>query len=339
MLSNALSFFTGVEVKQEDKKTVRILGMKTPQFIDEIDKFWKTSRITTYMFRKVRSHQIDIHPFFTPDLYYVCKKLLGERRTRINRHAVGQIIQQLETNTWMRSAFSTSFSSKLNYKALELFTVDPLPHQREFLKWYDEMTQRWNLSGYILAAAPGSGKTFAGVALSECLETDITICIVPKNSIDNVWADTMHWAFKKTPTYWVSSSGEPLRKGCRYYLAHYEQLEKIVEFFRTGHEGKKINIILDESHNFNELKSQRTELFIELCRVTKSVDVLWASGTPLKAMGSEVIPILRTIDPMFDLETEDRFKKIYGLSSSRGLDILSHRLGYMSFKIDRKSVV
>lgn len=339
MFDNALSFFTGVEIKQDDAKTIRVLGMKTPIFIMELDKLWKTSRISAYMFRKVRSRQIDLHPFFAPDFYYICKRMLSERRTRVNRTALQQILQQLETNTWMKSAFKDSYVSRLNFKALDRLTAAPLAHQSTFLHRYDEMTQRWNLKGYILGAAPGSGKTFTGLALSECLDTDITICVVPKNSADEVWKDTMHWAFKTVPNYWVSTGNEPLRKGCRYYIFHYEQLERALEFFKTGHGDKKINIILDESHNFSDIKSQRTDLFIQLCAAVKCQDVLYASGTPLKAMGSEVIPILRTIDPLFDTETEERFKAIYGLSSSRGLDILAHRIGYMTFKVDKATVV
>ncbi len=339
MFENAISFFTGVEVKEENSKTIRILGMKTAEFISAVTNLWKTSKITANIFRKVKSRQLDIHPFFAPDLYYVCKRLLGERRTRINRNAVSQVVTQLETNTWMRSAFSETFASRLNLKALSRLSVDLLPHQSQFLARYNEMVPRWFLKGYILGAAPGSGKTITGLALSECLDTDITICIVPKNSVDRVWADTLEWVFKQKQPYWKSTSDEPLKKGCRYYVAHYEQLDRIVEFFKTGHEGKKINIILDESHNFNDLKSLRTELFIQLCKVIDCQDVLYSSGTPIKAMGSEVIPILRAIDPFFDEEAEERFKNIFGLSSARGLDILAHRLGYMTFKVDKEKIV
>lgn len=340
MFDNVVSFFTGVEVKNEGPKTIRVLGMKTMDFISETTKLWKTSKITGNMFRKVKTRQLDIHPFFAPDFYYVCKRLLSERRTRINRKAVADVMHQLETQTWMKSAFQASYVSRLNFDALKRFTVTMLAHQLQFLHRYDEMTARWHLNGYILGAAPGSGKTLTGIALSECLDSDITICIVPKNSVVSVWADTMGWAFKDKPAFWHSLSGDELKKGYRYYIAHYEQLDRLVEFFSgPGFEGKKINILLDESHNLNELKSERTQLFLKLCEITNATDVLWASGTPIKAMGSEVIPVLRTIDPYFDKEAEERFRDIYGLSSSRALDILAHRLGYMTFKIDKKEIV
>lgn len=340
MFDNALSFFKGVEVKEENPKTIRILGMKIPEFLYEIDKLWKTSKISNNLFRNVKSRQVDIHPFFAPDFYYVCTRLMSERKARVNRKAVEQVMQQLETNTWMRSAFNPSFESRLNFKALDRFKVSPLPHQNQFLKYYDESINRWLLKGNILAAAPGSGKTLTNLFLSECLDTDITICIVPKNSVVDVWDATFNWAYKERPAVWHSLSGDALKTGYRYYVAHYEQLDRLVEFFSDKcFQGKKINIVLDESHNLNELKSARTELFIKLCKIVNAQDVVWASGTPLKAMGSEVIPILRTIDPFFDQEAEERFRAIFGLSSARGLDILAHRLGYMTFKIDKAQVV
>lgn len=340
MFDNLTSFFTGTEVKQEDPKTVRILGMKVPPFVYEIDKLWKTSKISANLFRKIKSRQLDFHPFFAPDFYYVCKRLMGERRARVNRQALQEILNQLESNTWMKTAFEEHFTSRLDLTALNRLSVTLMPHQNDFLAYYNEMVSRWQLKGSILGAAPGSGKTITGIALSECLNTDITICIVPKNAVDRVWADTLDWVFKAKQSYWKSTSGDALTKGCRYYVAHYEQLDRLLEFFKDpAFRSKKINIILDESHNLNELKSMRTELFLELCKVTGSQDTLWSSGTPIKAMGSEVIPILRSIDPLFDQEAEERFKNIFGLSSARGLDILAHRLGYMTFKIDKAQIV
>ncbi|BAW19143.1 putative DEAD-like helicase [Ralstonia phage RP31] len=340
MFESALSFFTGTEVNQIDLRTIRVLGMKMPPFLYEIDKLWKTSKISGNLFRKVKSRQLDFHPFFAPDFYYVCKRLMGERRARVNRNALQEVIDQLQTNTWMKTAFAETFTPRLNLKALNRLTKDMLPHQNQFLAYYNESVSRWQLKGAILGAAPGSGKTIAAIAVSECLETDITICIVPKNAVERVWHDTLSWIFKEKQPYWYSTSGDELKKGYRYYVAHYEQLDRMVEFFKDpAFKGKKINIVLDESHNLNELKSMRTELFLQLCKIVDCQDVLWTSGTPIKAMGSEVIPILRSIDPFFDQEAEERFRAIFGLSSARGLDILAHRLGYMTFKIDKQQIV
>lgn len=339
MFDNIVSFITGVEVKELENKVVRVLGLKTFEFIHQIDRFWKTSKITSFLFKKVASRQLDIHPFFVPDFYYICKKLMGERRARINRTAVQQVIDGLMTNSWIKSVYADNIPNRLDFSALNRFLVAPLKQQIDFLRIYNENVTKWQLLGYILGAAPGSGKTYMGYALSECLNTDITICIVPKNSVLDVWVATPKWMFREQPKLWNSLGGEPLTKGYRYYIFHYEQIDRALEFFKKGYEDKKINIVLDESHNLNELSSQRTQLIIDLVKAVKCQDTLWSSGTPIKAMGSEVIPILRCIDPFFDEEAESRFRKIYGLSSSRALDILAHRLGFMTFLVDKAVAV
>jgi SNF2 family DNA or RNA helicase len=90
----------------------------------------------------------------------------------------------------------------------------------------------------------------------------------------------------------------------------------------------------------NEIDSLRTQLFIQLCTESlKSKNVLWMSGTPIKAIGKEVIPLLKTIDPWFDSNAEERFLAIFGKSSAKGLDILANRLGYLVHRVTKANVV
>lgn len=340
MFDNILSIFTGVEVSTLPNGNIRILGLKTEPFLWAISNLWKTSKISLHFFKTIKTRQLDIYPFFAPDLLYICKRLISERRVRVNRKDVTELIHQLQTKTWLRSTVSEGFVSKLNYAALDKFLWTPLPHQRDFFKIYEENTVRWHLNGYILGADPGLGKTAMSLFLSEMMETDVTFCIVPKPVVEEVWTKTLRVIFKKPVDFWYSTSEKPLVPGLRYYVAHYEQIGRLLEFAKQGHfKGKKVNIILDESHNLNEIKSQRTLLLAEFSKYVNSVSTLWTSGTPLKAMGSEVIPILRTIDPYFNDITEEAFKKVFGISTARGLDILAHRLGYMAFKAEKKDVV
>jgi hypothetical protein len=97
-------------------------------------------------------------------------------------------------------------------------------------------------------------------------------------------------------------------------------------------------VILDESHNLTGDESLRTQMFIALCKNLKATDVIWSSGTPFKAMGQEVIPILHTIDPMFTADDEARYRKIYGRSAQRALDILRNRIGVISYRVEKGEV-
>lgn len=339
MFSEAIAFFTGLTVTAEKGNVTSIAGIKSEPLMTSLTNRWNTSKIGANMFRKVRRMYLEMDDFFLPDFCYIANALQTDRRARISNKMLRDSVDGIYKNTWMKQTIDDNVPHRLNFANLSRLKWTAMEHQDRFFKIYDNNTSRYNLKGYILGAAPGSGKTFMGIALSEMLDTDITICVVPKNAVDRVWADTLASIFKTPTSYWTSTSGQPIKDGYRYYVAHYEQIGTLLSHFSAHGQGKKINIILDESHNMNEIKSQRCENFIELCKVTNSQDILWASGTPIKAMGSEVIPILRTIDPLFTPKVEERFKAIFGLSSARGLDILAHRLGYMTFKVDKKVVV
>jgi SNF2 family DNA or RNA helicase len=141
--------------------------------------------------------------------------------------------------------------------------------------------------------------------------------------------------FKKTPKYWTSTSNKPLEWGYKHYVFHYEQLQRAIDFFKLHrNKYKKPFMIVDESHNLNESGSLRTNLWLELCKVTDCQNVLPMSGTPLKAIGNEAIPMLTAIDSYFNEDAQSRFKEIFGKNASRAVDILRNRIGLITYKID-----
>ena len=321
-------------VVAEENNVVSIKGFPTNNFEACVETIWRTSQITKYLFRKRSGGDVSFDSFFIPDMVYVAQKLIETPKILVNRQALQRVLVGLKANTWYKSV-DMDHSNTLDYTKLKDFKKSMLPHQLSFLDRYDNYTKRYNLNGYLLAAEPGTGKTLTSLALSECLKTDVTIIVAPSNSIDRVWGTTLQTEFKKHRKFWTTSDTTKVPPtGCRYYVFHYEALGYALEL-AAKLKGMKVNIVLDECHNFNEPKSLRTERFTELCKLTKSKHTLWMSGTPIKAMGSEAIPLLRTIDPLFNQQAEDRFKNIFGLSSTRGLDILAARLGYMSYKVEK----
>lgn len=183
--------------------------------------------------------------------------------------------------------------------------------------------------------------TLMATMLSRMLETDTNIFLVPKNSLDRVWKATIENEIKEKPNYWISNGNKPLDLGYKDYIIHHDHISKVMDFFNnnSGQLGR-IFVNLDESHYFNELKSQRTLDFITLSRdILNADDTLSMSGTPLKAIGSEAIPTLKVIDPYFNDKVADRFLKIYGKSHSRANDILQNRMGTITFKVDKKETV
>lgn len=179
--------------------------------------------------------------------------------------------------------------------------------------------------------------TFMGLALSHLAKSDITVIVSPKNALDSVWVDSIKKIFKKPVKWWKANSGIPYA-GEPYIISNYEAIPKALDAARH-HTHSHACVILDESHNLNEAKSNRTQGFLELCKELDAKNVLWSSGSPLKALGYEMVPLLRSIDPLFTTEVEQRFVKIFGKETGRALDILRNRIGKISFHVAASAVV
>lgn len=324
----------------EEGNFVTIEGLPTYQYMNDMARIWRTSKIGMWLFSKVTGSTVTFNKFFVPDVIYTLQGVLdGPRRGGgFNYRAMRKTIDELKQNTWFKKTLERQ-PGVLDFSQLNTLTLPLLKHQREFLEVYDDLVPRYNLNGYMLGAVPGSGKTINGLALGVCLKADVIICIVPKNSVNRVWTATTDMLFKTPRSYWASTSDDALVPGKQIYIFHYEQLDRAVEFFKK-HTPQNPFVILDESHNMNEADSLRTQLFVQLCRnVLKCKNVLWASGTPIKAIGNEAIPFLCTVDPFFNKSAEERFRKIFGKSSSKAVDILANRIGYLVYKVEKATII
>ena len=333
-MMHALRNLVGQTQVREMNDQIEISNIPVFRFLKAVYTIWGTGKIEANMFTKVTSSKVVFNKFFAPDIAYALKTIKYERKGF--RH-LERVLELLYTETWLRETL-VEHPSMLNYARLGDMVLKLLPHQREFLEHYDALVPRYKLKGYLLGAAPGSGKTIANIGLFNALECGVMICLVPKNSVDKVWVDTIATIYREPQTYWASTQGTPPKPGMRHYVFHYERLGEALEFFRSNRFSNPY-IVLDESHNFNELSAQRTHDFIELCQLTGAKHIIWASGTPVKAIGNEVIPLLQTLASDFNTDAQTRFKAIFGKSAKRAVDILSNRLGMMTFKVDKSKIV
>lgn len=319
----------------EDKGVIEIKGIPADTLRLDISRIWSTSKINGNMFIGIQRNSISFPSFFAVEVLYMLQKMLAVTKTYTRKRPLERIVEELLENTWLKSTVAVESKGELDFSQLNRMRRKGLPHQIQFLENYDKFTKRYNLNGYILAAAPGAGKTMTCLMLGVCLNVDHHVIVSPKNAVFDVWKrEILDWV--KGSTVWIESEGLPYR-GERYLVCHYEALGKMLEVCK-GLVGKRTAVTLDESHNLNEISALRTQLFIELCKVLSPVSVVWSSGTPLKALGYEVIPILRTIDTLFTPHSEERFRAIFGRNATRGLDILKHRIGLMSFKVTKEQV-
>lgn len=331
LIQRALGF---VDV-EEDDKYITIGGVKAQNIARDIMRIWSTNRIEKNMFVDIGGRVIKFPKFFGPEVHYILGKILSTKGAATSPGSIREAIRLLETNTWM-ARINKDYQSILDESKIKEFKITPLPHQANFMQAYNHRVQAYGLYGYLLSAGAGTGKTLTSLMLMEMLGLDVIVIVSPKNAVYRVWQDTLLTRYVKPRQAWVVADGKPYKRE-RYIVCHYEGLDKLRSI--AGSLGGKVGVVLDESHNLNNDESLRTQYFIDTCRGMKAQHVLWMSGTPVKALGWESIPLLRSIDPLFTPEAEAAFKKIYGRDATKALDILRQRIGMISFHVESSAVV
>jgi superfamily II DNA or RNA helicase len=331
---DAISSMLGNITVKIEKGFVEIAGMRSSFLQNDLRKLYGTARVFDNMF-DVGRYSLRFPEFFLPDFFYVISDAIkNKNRYGTPIHTLAQIQELLISETWLGDT-QKEHPTKLNWSALSKFKITPKDFQEEFFKVYDQTTQRYKLKGMLFAGSAGSGKTFGSIALTELLESDFTIVVSPKNALNTAWEDNINKHYKSPPPYWVCTSSARPTGYERFVIVNYEYLEKLIELlpmFRY----KKLTILLDESHNLNEITALRTTRLIQLCVITDCQDVVWLSGTPIKAIALEAIPLIRCIDPRFTPEAERRFRGVFRGDNSRATSILSNRIGLISFKVEKE---
>ena len=336
----------GIVTANTKGDVITVEGLPADTITKDIQATWATSAIAKHMFLHMKSSEISFYTFFLIEIIYTMTRLMEKTKSLFFKKRLESLINTLKENTWIKALYDETHEqeNRLDFTQLRKLRRDALkggdllPSQHEFLKKYNDLVPKLRLRGYMLASPPGSGKTLTGLALGLCLKADAMIVVCPKNAVSEVWAKNISMFIDGNPNVWLSTTGQPLSADYDYYICHYEQLQNLIT--NVGiFAGRRVMIDLDECHNFNEPTSTRTSLFVELCRLTNCQDVLWASGTPLKSVGKEMIGFLRTVDPYFTPKVEDKFKAIFGMSKGKAGDILSHRMGIVSFRVDKSEIM
>lgn len=315
---------------------VRISGLSGNFIVKDMDRVYKTTRVGKHMFNKIGGSYVELPAFFCLELARHLEESLVEGGYRyVSRRTTRQVLDALYEGTWLAKTQAEPSISRFNYKKLEEFVYQPLAYQRTWLEKFEKVNFQMMLNGTILDAAAGSGKTYMGLYVAELSECDHVFVVSPKNALDRVWRSTIQEHIKSKPSVWVSDQREQYN-GEKYIVCHYEALPTALHIAGSKEmQGKKICVIIDESHNFNEINSSRTQRVIDLCKITKSEFIIPQSGTPFKAIGSEIVPVLFMIDPTFNQDLASRFKKIYSESAKEALLLLSYRLGLISHRVEK----
>lgn len=317
-----------------------VQGIDTMKLFKDIYAAWGSTVIQKNMFSIARSSELRLRHFFGLDFLYILETLYDAPQTRLPRRVIRKIIDELKLQTWL-GQIDRGVQSITDMSVVDKQIPYPLkPFQKGFVEHFGIMVPAYRLKGYMLDAGPGTGKTLTNLILGAALHAEKVIILTPKNAVNRVWEDSIKDLLLNKKSYWVSTSGDMPTLDQHYYICHYESLEILLNFIKmNAPKLKNIFVALDESHNFNRIDAQRTQMFIELCKMPCVSWANWASGTPILALGVECIPFLKCIDPLFDQESEDRFRKIYGRDAKRANDILRNRIGHLKYHVPKQDVV
>lgn len=303
----------------------------------DIQAVYDTSRINKYIFNTASNRKVSFNEFYALEVCFILETLINTRRRYelTNIRLLKEIKEKIKQTTWLRN-IDQDVPDRLDFKQLDQLILKPLPKQQEFLDIYNKTVTKYGLNGMLLAAAVGAGKTMTSLYIAACVKATNIIVVCPKPTVHRVWMETAATAYKEPQSHWCYDSGKPYNFE-KIAIFHYEALDKAMDMINDL-KSERVTVILDESHNLSDIKALRTQRFIELCKELNAQDVLLVSGTPIKAMASESIPLFRAIDPLFTENTMERFKKIFAGQSSKATEILAHRLNLVSFKVQKSEL-
>lgn len=288
--------------------------------------------------------EMKFQKFYLPDMYHVVLELLNNdkfKRRIVSRSKLQKLKELFETIPLVQNikliqntkdedipVVNKSILKNIFVPGFKLFE-----HQDKFIDNCLFKSKLMDLRGYLLDAGPGLGKTINSIALMELLGADKIIVVCPKKAVIDVWEETINRIYSKPQTYNLSIDSVKGGKvklanfslDSKFMVCHFEALDKLVSSLRNI-PNARYTVVLDEAHNLNSYKSQRSTLFRELNKIVNPYFCLWMSGTPLKALGSETMTMFETIDKLFTPEVVKSFNSVFGISGVYAATVMANRL-------------
>lgn len=183
--------------------------------------------------------------------------------------------------------------------------------------------------------------TYISLAMSELLDYDLTVLLVPKSTVYSPWVKSVTTDLFNTPqSYVVFDSSKSKYNDERFIITHYEFLPKLMEDKKLARRIKRIkpNLVFDEFHNFNDIKSKRAESLLKFVEYMKFTDISLLTGTPIKFKISELKTMLYVLDAKFP-KIMHLFDKFYNNSALQGikLDLLHSRFNLYRERVENSS--
>ena len=296
---------------------------------------WKKKRILR---RDMDIKEITFPLFFALEVAELFSELYQVYKLRNYKY----IASKIASETWI-SKLVDEEEVRMDLRPLNNIQYTLKNYQLEFVEQYNTLKTKSELEGYILSFDQGLGKTLTAVALAECLHKDKVYIVCP-NSLKENWSYEIKSYFDKysddekwkDEVYVVNDPAYRVTKNTKYFIVNQESIPSI---FKLTDSRSNNMIIVDESHNFRNMKSKRTAELLTLKDKLKCKDTLMMSGTPIKATPNEIIPALLMIDPMFDLEVAKMYNRCFDVDSDATANIVQKRFGRVIYRKTKNEVL
>lgn len=290
-----------------NKRTKRytILINNSNKIYDGIKSILGRSRSNIVMI-KVKPSSFEVREFFLLEFLYTLENILNERPDKamdIGGITLHDLIDFLKEKTWLSDRYTKNVINIFDMQNVSnMLKFQPLPHHLDSFKKYEEIKKLANLRGMMMHFDAGTGKTYGSLALGEALDYNNFLIIAPNNTIDDVWVKSITKELYRSPQpYYIYNSKNKDYKKERFMIMNYESITKLVSDKRNMRLIKKLKpiLIVDEFHNFNNIKALRSSNLTTLVNKIDFNDIVLLTGTPIKMAMKELEPMLYILDRKF----------------------------------------
>lgn len=316
--------FDSIDVEY-DGDWIILRGMNSAAFLSDVARIYKyrfdpENLNKGKMFFKIVQSGVMIkklsfafHKWFSVEMYYMFEKLYDITQRSQYKEIVDLLMKQPNVARYFTPLLSlpVQYTNRINKLKMKLF-----PYQEHFIETYYNAKKRLNLDGYILAFGMGLGKTFTAIATAYVMNIIPTIITAPRSTLDgwkksiiNIIPNIKPEEIKISYEYNPSKDAIPWK----FFICNYERLDQALDYSKYAI-NKPIGLLCDEAHNFRNLDTNRTKMLVNLKNSLDIHDIIAISGTPILSLASELISIMKLIDPEFDDTASLIFNRIYSSS-------------------------
>lgn len=328
-----------VGVSYDSKKDiVSIKGINVNRLINMFRDVYQAPGFASRFFSMSMFGTINIPQFFIPEIVFILDQCV--RNYYISVKQYNQVLDGLYQNTWYASTNDT-VPTICDIKVFDKnIKRKPRPYQLDFIQnvYYQKKTQ-YHLKGYLLALPQGAGKSFTSLSLAGCLKKKHILIIAPLSVALNSWPQEIENTFvQKKSVIGAKDDISKITKDTDVVITNYESVAKLEGIILSKFKPEDTIIIVDECHNYKDIKAKRTRELIQFIQKFKCNDILLMSGTPVFATTLEAMPIFSLLDDFYTPVVEDILKSL-GRFPSVMNELVHHRLGTVTYRKEASEIM